>query len=232
MRDVWLKRSRANIIDGHKLFLDDLDRIADPNYLPTQEDILHSRTRTTAITTERYKVDGVEFEVYDVGGQRAFRRKWFDCFHDMTAVIFVAGLSDYDQHMSEAKLTRKNRMEDSLELFQSICTIPAFEDTPVMLFLNKKDIFMEKIMYSDIAAQRPFSDYNGPPKDFNRGISYFMQKFKHCLASTVDQSFKFSEEYMYVTCATDTELTKKILDTVSREILKENMNVSGFGPVN
>jgi hypothetical protein len=35
--------------------------------------------------------------IYDVGGQRAERRKWIHCFDDVTAVIFVAAISEYDQ---------------------------------------------------------------------------------------------------------------------------------------
>jgi hypothetical protein len=31
------------------------------------------------------------------GGQRNERRKWIHCFENVTAVIFVAALSEYDQ---------------------------------------------------------------------------------------------------------------------------------------
>jgi hypothetical protein len=35
----------------------------------------------------------------------------------------------------------------------------------------------EKILSSDIAAHKPFSDYAEPPQDFNSGVLYFVHKF-------------------------------------------------------
>ena len=150
---------------------------------------------------ERYRIDGIEFEMYDVGGQRSERRKWLDCFDNVDAVLFVAALSEYDQKLAEAR--RSNRMIEALELFRSVCNNRAFSNsqTSIMLFLNKKDIFAEKILYSDIQAQAEFKDYAGPPKDFNHGVIYFIQKFKECLISD-EQEFK--DSFIHVTCATDT----------------------------
>jgi GTPase SAR1 family protein len=150
---------------------------------------------------ERYRIDGIDFEMYDVGGQRSERRKWIDCFDNVDAVIFVAALSEYDQALAEAK--RTNRMVEALELFRSVCNNRAFANTSIMLFLNKKDIFAEKILYSDIAAQRPFYDYAGPPRDFDHGVLYFIQKFKDCL---IDD--EFNDSFIHVTCATDTSNSK------------------------
>ena len=39
--------------------------------------------------------------MYDVGGQRNERKKWIHCFENVTAVIFVAALSAYDQVLYE-----------------------------------------------------------------------------------------------------------------------------------
>ena len=61
---------------------------------------------------ERYRIDGIDFEMYDVGGQRSERRKWIDCFDNVDAVIFVAALSEYDQTLAEAK--RTNRIVDKM----------------------------------------------------------------------------------------------------------------------
>ena len=39
-----------------------LDRIADPAYKASEQDIMRSRTRTTGITQEAYVIDDVPFE--------------------------------------------------------------------------------------------------------------------------------------------------------------------------
>ena len=52
-----------------------------------------------------------------------------------------------------------NRMRESLALFEAIVGYPWFKKSSVILFLNKKDLLEEKIMYSDLADY--FPDYTG-----------------------------------------------------------------------
>jgi len=221
MKEVWLKRNEANIIDGHKEYLQDIGRISSFNYRPTQQDILLSRVRTTAVICEKYRIEGIDFEMYDVGGQRSERRKWIDAFENVDAVIFVAALSEYDQNLAEAR--RANRMVEALELFRSVCNNRAFEETSIMLFLNKKDVFAEKIKYSNIVDQRPFSDYAGPAQSFDEGVLYFIQKFKDCLINE-----EFSDSFIHVTCATDTNNMEFVLDSTRTIIMTNNLRNSGF----
>ena len=44
----------------------------------------------------QFRVDKVKFHMFDVGGQRDERRKWIQCFNDVTAIIFVAASSSYN----------------------------------------------------------------------------------------------------------------------------------------
>ena len=82
-----------------------LAEIALPGYMPTMNDILHSRGRTTGIVEERYVIDSHTFVLFDVGGQRNERKKWIHCFDGVNAVIFVAALSEYDQKLFEDEST-------------------------------------------------------------------------------------------------------------------------------
>lgn len=56
--------------------------------------------------------------MFDVGGQRDERRKWIQCFNDVTAIIFVTACSSYNLVLREDNT--QNRLKESLELFQSI----------------------------------------------------------------------------------------------------------------
>ena len=81
--------------------------------------------------------------MFDVGGQRSERKKWYRCFTGVTAIIFCTAMSEYDLVLEEDD--EVNRMIESMKLFDSICNNRWFTDTSIILFLNKKDLFEEKI---------------------------------------------------------------------------------------
>ena len=77
--------------------MDEIDRISELGYVPSHDDILRAHVRTLGgIVEEAYIRDRVNFEMYDVGGQRNNRKKWIHCFEHVDAIIFVVDLSDYD----------------------------------------------------------------------------------------------------------------------------------------
>ena len=57
----------------------------------------------------------------------------------------------------------QNRMHESLHLFNSICNHRYFATTSIVLFLNKKDVFSEKIKQAPLSIC--FTDSNGEPLD-------------------------------------------------------------------
>jgi len=151
-------RSREyQLNDSAKYYLDSLDRIGAADYQPTEQDILRTRVKTTGIVETHFTFKNLHFRLFDVGGQRSERKKWIHCFEDVTAIIFCVALSGYDQVLHEDETT--NRMHESLKLFDSICNNKWFTDTSVILFLNKKDIFEEKIKKSPLTIC--FPEYTG-----------------------------------------------------------------------
>ncbi len=105
---VWARRAEFQLIESVKYYFDKIAEIKQPGYLPNKDDILYSRVRTSGIVTETYDIDGTIFDMYDVGGQRNERKKWIHCFEGVTAIIFVAALSEYDQKLFED--ASQNRM--------------------------------------------------------------------------------------------------------------------------
>ena len=58
---------------------------------------MRTRVRTTGIVEHNFAIGGNEFKMFDVGGQRNERKKWIHCFESVTAVMFVAAISEFDQ---------------------------------------------------------------------------------------------------------------------------------------
>ena len=85
--------------------------------------------------------------MYDVGGQRNERKKWIHCFDNVTAIIFVAAASEYNQVLVEDGTT--NRMHETLKLFGEIFNNKYFMKTSFIVFLNKRDLLAMKILKQD-----------------------------------------------------------------------------------
>ena len=129
--------------DSALYYFQGINRILDPSYLPSEQDLLQSRVQTTGIVETSFKSGIVTYQLFDVGGQRSKRQKWLHCFADVKAVLFVVALSGYDITLAEDGTT--NRMEESLNLFQAICVNKFFDSSSIVLFLNKLNLFTGKI---------------------------------------------------------------------------------------
>lgn len=71
------------------------------NYVPTDQDVLRSRVKTTGITETTFVIGDLTYRMFDVGGQRSERKKWIHCFENVTAIIFLVAISEYDQVLIE-----------------------------------------------------------------------------------------------------------------------------------
>ncbi|GAM22076.1 hypothetical protein SAMD00019534_052510, partial [Acytostelium subglobosum LB1] len=113
-----LGSSQYQLNDSASYFLNNLDAYSTETFIPTEQDILRVRTKTTSVKEAEYVFRGLRFMMVDVGGQKSHRRKWIQCFDGVSAVLFVSSLSSYDQVLEEDGKT--NRLEDSLTLFKEI----------------------------------------------------------------------------------------------------------------
>ncbi|KIH44382.1 g-protein alpha subunit [Ancylostoma duodenale] len=66
-------------------------------------------------------------------------------------------------------------MHESLKLFDSICNNKWFTDTSIILFLNKKDLFEEKIKKSPLTIC--FPEYSGR-QDYHEASAYIQAQFE------------------------------------------------------
>jgi guanine nucleotide-binding protein G(i) subunit alpha len=95
-------RSREyQLNDSAEYYLNALDRISAPNYIPTQQDVLRTRVKTTGIIEHNFFYKNLNIKMIDVGGQRSERKKWIHCFEGVTSIIFCVALSEYDLVLTE-----------------------------------------------------------------------------------------------------------------------------------
>ncbi|KAI9342660.1 guanine nucleotide binding protein, alpha subunit [Obelidium mucronatum] len=212
--------TRANeyqLIDCCAYFMNDIDRVCNPDYMPGEQDILNARMMTTSITETRFEVQGVTFRVFDVGGQRSQRKKWAPYFDDVRAIIYLVAMNSYDQVCFED--SSANRMTESLNVFKSMCNHPMFKSTAIILFMNKIDLFRTKLETAMITNY--FPEFQGP-NTYERGSEFFARQF---LTLNKNPEKKI---YVHFTWATDTKQIKKILTMVNEIILSSNMASIGL----
>jgi len=230
-------RAKFQLNDSAAFYFDKISAISAPGYVASMEDLLKSRVRTSGIVEEAYKIDGVDFIMYDVGGQRNERKKWIHCFDDVTAVIFVASLSEYDQVLYEDNTV--NRMDEAVTLFADIANSRWFKNTAMILFLNKKDLFQTKLTKVDIrndgsdgSAPR-FLDYTAGKCTAPEGTEEYtrvQEAAKAYILNLFKSKYTETEKKMYhhFTCATDTGNVSTVFNACKEIILQDNLKGSGF----
>lgn len=231
---TWIRRSEYHIQDSLAWYMDYIDRISAKDYVPSVEDILRARVRTSGIVEETYKIEGVDFVMYDVGGQRNERKKWIHCFDQVTAVIFVAAISEYDQFLYEDDMMY--RMDEAVLLFDEVCNLKHFRETSMILFLNKNDLFREKLKTVPVrlvdGPNKRYEDFKGPyvqigtpqaefgdpayEAAYEAARDFFLQLFLR----RNQQPNK--EVYHHVTCATDTNNVKTVFSACRDTVLKQS----------
>ncbi|KAI9717659.1 MAG: G-Protein alpha subunit [Candelaria pacifica] len=152
--------------------------------------------------------------MFDVGGQRSERKKWIHCFESVNCLLFLVAISGYDQCLVEDK--DANQMQEALMLFESIANSQWFSKSAIILFLNKIDLFKQKLAYSRITKY--FPDYRDDPEDANKASKYFADRFKGLNRNPQ------KEIYSHFTNATDTNLLKITMSSVQDMVIQRNLH--------
>jgi len=230
--------------DNMDYFFDRVREIMSKDYSPTTEDSLKCRVRTTGMIEYKYDIKDVVFILYDVGGQRNERKKWIHHFADVAAVLFVCALNHYHAVLFEDE--KKNALHEAIELFTEICNSKWFRKSEMILFLNKDDLFKEKIRQG-ISLRHCFSTEKGWTKEQWTGEFDYQpldndpvddsQRFNECHSAAI----KFIQDafmavnnnqhrviFCHVTCATDQETVQKVFWDVQNIVIRSNLRRGGL----
>ncbi|KZT10357.1 G-alpha-domain-containing protein [Laetiporus sulphureus 93-53] len=225
-----LRAQNIRLEDQPGFFLDSLDRVTSPRYVPSDEDVLRARLKTLGVTEYRFSIKegnmggGTrEWRIYDVGGHRSLvRAAWAPYFDDMNAILFLAPISCFDQMLEED--ANVNRLEDSVLLWKSIVSNPLLKKTSIVLFLNKVDIFKAKLE-AGIKLGKYIVSYGNRPNDFESTSNYLRRKFAQIHKERSPEQRQF---YCHFTTVTDTKSTQHILVDVQDTVIIKNLKNSSL----
>jgi GTPase SAR1 family protein len=217
IQKTYANRSHFQLNDSAKYFFDKVHEVANVRFVPTMQDVYRVRVRTTGVIESDFEIEGNKFKMVDVGGQRNERKKWIHSFQDVTAVIFVAALSEYDQGLYEDQSV--NRMTEALDLFEETCNSKWFFHTNMILFLNKRDLFAEKIQRVPLNTR--FQDYTGR-NEYSDAVAYLQAVFE------ARNKNKERTIYSHITCATDTDNIQKVFNAAKDIIIRNSLASAGL----
>ena len=195
-------RYSTHVTDADGYFLRRIRLMNNPAYVPTDDDMLHMRKVTESVEEFRFTYRARDFTVIDVGGRKAERRKWINLFSRANLIIYCASLVDFDQSLEDD--ANVNSMSGSLNVFESVVNLTYFQDTPLLLFLNKKDLLTKKVKAVSLVQHYP--DYKGVDDDPREITGFIKSKF---LSKIKDTSRPVKT---YVVSATNTRDVKKAFE--------------------
>lgn len=244
LQECYERSNEYHLIDNARYFLDKLIVLRHQEYLPDDQDILRCRVMTEQILEIKFKVKDALFHMFDVGGQRDQRRKWIQCFNDATAVVFVTSLSGYNLFLKEDP--SKNRLKESLELFEQIWKNRFLKEVSVILFLNKQDLLEEKIKANKFKLETYFPNYTNYKPNLTaatkKDVSLESQEYLRALFFLRDMFMSVTQTnfvepsrgsrlcFPHFTCAVDTNHMRRIFDDCRTVI--QRIHLQRFGILN
>lgn len=215
IRRAFERRREFQLSDSIEYFLNNLERISQPSYNPSNQDILHCRKATKGITEFVISINNIPFLFVDVGGQRSQRQKWFQCFDSVTSILFLVSSSEFDQVLVEDRST--NRLDESRDIFDTIVNNVIFSNVSIILFLNKYDLLKKKLRNPETDIGWFFPHFPGNSRSLEDVKNFILQLFVSVKRD------KKKPLYHHFTTAVDTENIKIVFYYVKDIILHRNL---------
>eukprot|EP00924_Labyrinthula_sp_SR-Ha-C_P013937 augustus_masked-scaffold_5-processed-gene-18.1-mRNA-1 protein AED:0.19 eAED:0.51 QI:0/-1/0/1/-1/1/1/0/388 len=235
---TWSERWKYQVMDSLDYFMrpENLRRVCPPppaytgvmnkynyTYDPTSEDVLRLRIRTSGIIKHTFKYNSVIVNVVDVGGQRNERKKWMEVLSDVTAVLFVIAMQEFDQTLFENNTV--NRLNEAVELLQSTMNFPVFTNHSFILFFNKMDLFSAKVQRMYEANPRGNLDEYFP--ELGLGRTWELEPAKEQLKAAITKRFidvgkntgKDMKLFPHYVTAIDSEMFKTVFEAAAEVVL-------------
>jgi len=216
--------------------MQNLDNYLKPEYVPTNDDLLRARQRTTGCNEICFTREKNAWTLVDLGGQFCEREKWasylgelqnVDDVQQKLPIAFIAfvALDEFDVKSNEEPT--KTKFMFSLEVICKFAKIQEAESLLPIVFLNKVDLFEQKLKTES-------------------GMSSFKKNFPDFKGATFEEASKFIEEYVSkrldvelgeekaanipvkITCVLDGVLMDKVFQQIQFYCFSQSLSKAGM----
>ncbi|KAJ7190943.1 guanine nucleotide binding protein, alpha subunit [Mycena pura] len=210
-----LVQQNLRLQEAAGFFLDCLDEVTSPKYIPSDDHILRARLKTLGVSEHRIQMTSGGMTGSISRDWRIYDAAWAPYFDDMHSIIFLCPISAFDQVLAEEP--RVNRLADSVNLWTTIVSNKLLASTNIILFLNKTDIMKSKLE-SGIKLVDYVNSYGTRPNDFENASSYLRKKFGGLFREHSPSPRVF---YCHLTTVTDRKSTQLILANIKDQLMHQ-----------
>ncbi|KAJ3565844.1 hypothetical protein NPX13_g7346 [Xylaria arbuscula] len=161
--------------DNSEYLIRNFERLAGQSIngsVPTHEDVLRTRVRTTGIHKTELKYNGAKCLLHDVGGGRWERNKWILAFEHTATIIFLVDTTGYGRALCEDR--GGDRMLEQFTLWESLVNYCDFTDTRFLIVFTKMDLLDEHLGKE---AVRDFLIKEGVPVTVEHYLNFLKVRF-------------------------------------------------------
>ncbi|KAJ7122487.1 guanine nucleotide binding protein, alpha subunit [Mycena crocata] len=174
LHNIWadseIQAALRSSLQSSLYLIGSLDRISDPSYTPTDDDIIRFKLPSPPVSDVAFSLDLNHPSAYTfrtkltcIHRSIGLQRKWIHSFDGVEAVIFLVEASSYDQMISSSDEAEDsepvNAIREAIRQFEAIRMHPRFSQTAMALVMNKTAALAQKLGTSPLAIH--FPDYAG-----------------------------------------------------------------------
>jgi len=213
-----------------------LDNYLNPEYVPTNDDILRSRQRTTGSNEICFVREKNAWTLVDLGGQFCEREKWIkylgelqnvDEVQQKSPIAYIAfiALDEFDVKCNEEPT--KTKFMFSLEVICKFSKIPEAQTLLPIVFLNKVDLFEEKLKTESGMSgfKKHFPDFKG---DTFADASKFIEEYVSTKLEAELGGDRAEDIPVKITCALDGVLMDKIFQQIQFYCFSQSLTKAGI----
>jgi len=223
VQQAWKNRKESILIQLEYL-ITNLDRILAPDFVPSNDDILRARQRSTGETSYRFEDKKHVWNLVDVGGQFSERSKWGAVFENpINAILFFISLDEYDIDNVESTSDHETKFQLALTIYDEVMNGDLVREHKAsrIVFLNKLDLFTSKLQSDDkFNLFKEKLEYTGE-NNVEKCVEFISQKLEEKIKDNMPV-------HIHAICGLDTSLIKKLTQDIKVSIIASSLQDMGI----